>query len=164
LARVKAAGLPLIKQIGVYYLPMSESRGDDVEPILVTFDPLPKEQFDQLVAGRTDAVSEYVASLPFGSNDLPFSVAAPTPPEDPTVYLTDKLAPVQGRVLKWIYFKTKDLWELKLVPHWSTRYCDYPDILCDCRRQGENKVGHMVGSTYVPREDYEHIEPLELPV
>lgn len=164
---VKAAGLPLIKQIGVYYLPMSESRTEDVEPVLCTFDPLPREQFDQLVAGRTEAVSAYVASLPFGPNQLPFDpdrtplgLSEPRP-EEMTAWITPELAPVQDRALKWIHFKRDKKWELKLVPHWSTKYCDYPDGLCDCRRQGETKVGEMVGSHYVPRDGYESVPPLE---
>jgi hypothetical protein len=157
---VKAAGLPLIKQIGVYYLPISESREEQVEPVLVTFDPLPKEQFDQLIAGRTEAVREYVSSLPFGSNDLPFELDGE---HELTDWLTDKLAPVQERVLTWKYRKREGKWELLLMPHWSTGYCDYPDELCDCRTQGQNKVGEMIEDIYVPREGYEHIDPPSLP-
>lgn len=83
----------------------------------------------------------------------------------------DKLAPVQERVQKMYWDSKRGIWDVKLVPHWSTAYCPYPNELCDCSTQTTNKIGHWYIDSdhedyplrYQPRKGYEEVEPLLQP-
>jgi hypothetical protein len=143
-------GLPLAKKVGVYYLP----KDGDAEPLLVDFDPLPVKELAKTMRDRHGSVSDYVSSLP-----------KPNPrPLYTEEYVTDALAPVQERQQRIYYDKTTDTWDVKLVPHWSTAYCPFPDELCDCRTQGTTKIGtYDFDGTYWPRKGYEQIEPTVTP-
>ena len=143
-------GLPLAKKIGVYYLP----KDGDAEPLLIDFDPLPVRELGKDMKYRHGAVSEYVASLP-----------KPNPrPLYTEEYVTDALAPVQERLQKVVYDKDTGMYDVKLVPHWSTGYCPFPIELCDCSTQGTTKIGtYDIDGTYYPRKGYEKIEPIAMP-
>lgn len=141
----KKSGLPLIKQIGIFYLPMSETRDSEypVLPTLVEFEPLPEDKIIPLAEARWAKTEAYLASLP----------------EDRSTWVTPALAPVQERDLVAKFNKTQGVYEAKLVPNWSTAYCEYGNDLCNCRTQGTTKIGHWVNGVYIPREGYERISP-----
>lgn len=148
----KKMGIPLIKQIGVYYLPMSEARGESPEPLLCTFDPLPWSKIEPIVESRYHRVSDYLASLE-GVPDGPLER-----------WVTGKLAPVQERVLATWLNKRTGQYEAQLKPHWSTAYCEYPNELCDCRTQGITKVGEWLpNGNYFPRKGFENVAPPATP-
>ena len=96
----KAMGIPLIKRVGIYYLPVSEARkgSEPATPEFAEFDPLPWETMQPVVEGRWKSVSEYLDSLPFDPREgIP---EAPDPRDTFALsnWVTDKLAPVQERV------------------------------------------------------------------
>lgn len=147
----KKMGLPLIKRIGIFYLPVSEARkgSPDPKPTFVEFDPLPWSTLQPVVEGRWKSVKEYLDSLPFDPTDPALAFLRGEGTNDAGVewrvedYLTDALAPVQGRVVQIKENKTSGFKDVKMVPHWSTSYCEFPLELCDCSLQSENKVGHI---------------------
>lgn len=141
----KKMGLPLIKRCGVFYLPVSEARkgSPDPKPTFVEFDPLPWSKLQPVVEGRWKSVKEYLDSLPFDPTKLPFNSHGEPFEPDLTAWITDKLAPVQPRVVQIRENKTSGFQDVKMVPHWSTSYCEFPIELCDCSLQTENKVGHI---------------------
>jgi hypothetical protein len=145
----KKMGLPLIKRIGVFYLPVSEARKGSApaKPTFVEFDPLPWETMRPVVEGRWKSVSEYLDSLPFDPAE------SDDEEKSPVVYLTDKLAPVQERVFLKKANKTSGFTDVSLAPHWSAAYCEFPLELCDCSLQSTNKVGHIGPSgTFIPNK------------
>jgi hypothetical protein len=170
---VKKMGVPLLKQIGVWYLPKNDTRNKDeiIEPVLVDFDPLPQRELTQIAKTRFNRLLEYEKSLPF----VPKSVQVRElgiEPEEVDVpeaeigqWVTDALEPPQQREQRVYFDRKTETWDVKLVPHWSAAYCPFPDTLCDCSKHGETKIGmfDVDGSTYVPRKGYEDIEPVVTP-
>ena len=69
-------------------------------------------------------------------------------------------------------YKNKELCEVKLIPHWTSMFCPYPDELCDCGHNlaeyKTNKIGHFAkeGNTwlYKPSKGYEDINPKVKPL
>jgi len=157
-------GLPLVKKIGVYYLPKNDTRSKDdlIEPLLIDFEPLPVRELAKEMKYRHGRVSEYIDSLP-----PRLQSGAPTQQTYDMLlpmYLTDALEPVQERQQKVYWDRNTDVWELKLVPHWSTMFCPFPRELCDCGSQGTTKIGfYDIDGTYYARTGYEDIEPLVSP-
>jgi hypothetical protein len=148
-------GLPMEPEIDVVYLPKDEGR--EVEPLTVTFKPLPRRALHAEAAFRRRAVEIYMDSL---------NITAPGNPLWPIdFWLTDELEPVQEREQKLTYDKATETWDLKLVPHWSAAYCPFPDELCDCSAHGHTKIGmfDVDGQTYYARSGYEDIEPTVFP-
>lgn len=143
-------GLPLVKEIGVLYLPMNDTRdvNETIEPVEVNFEPIPWEEIQPVAKERAKAAKEYLDSLP---PDNPAMLAGRLPEE----WITPALAPVQERELRTYFNRRDDKWELKLIPHWSAAFCPFPTWLCDCREAGTTKVGEWVGGEYVPRAGYE---------
>ena len=97
-------------------------------------------------------------------------------------FINEYLAPEQDRVQKIWWNKTKQVFDVKLVRHWSADFCPYPNELCACSEASQEKIGEYVfdveergphGPTpeqahnsypgirikYVPRKGYENIEP-----
>jgi hypothetical protein len=56
----------------------------------------------------------------------------------------------------------RSAFELKLTPHWLTRYCDFGEV-CGCSEQGETKIGEFTWAdgelVYSPRKGFDDIEP-----
>jgi hypothetical protein len=150
-------GLPLAKKIGVFYLPMNDTRSKDevIEPLLIDFDPVPVRELFKTARQRHKSVEKYRASLP-KPNPRPLEVEE---------FLTDALAPVQEREQRIYYDSKTDTWDLKLVPHWSAAFCPFPDELCDCSAHGQTKIGmyDVDGTTYIPRKGFEDIVPEAVP-
>jgi hypothetical protein len=145
----KKMGLPLAKAIAVYYLPKNDTRGKDelIEPLLMDFAPMPAKALHADMKKRWGRVSEYVEGLPAERSTL-------------DSWLTDDLEPVQEREQRVYYDRASGAYELKLVPHWSTGFCPFPNELCDCSTQGTTKIGmYDIDGEYYPRSGYEDVEP-----
>jgi hypothetical protein len=158
----KKMGLPLAKKVGVYYLPKNDTRSKDdiIEPLLIDFDPLPATALAKEMKHRHGRVSEYVDSLVPLTQQMVGSRAV----THTDLWITDALEPVQGRQQRLYWDKYSDTWELKLVPHWSTGFCPFPNELCNCSTQGTTKLGfYDIDGTYYPRSGYEDIEPVVAP-
>ena len=140
---LRAAKFPMLKKFRVLYLPMNAAEGD-MEPIVQSVVPLPKDLVWGVMAERWKLTTAYLDSIASNFKDGEHN------------WITDKLAPVQPRVQK--LYKNGDKYELKLVPHWSTRFCPFPDELCDCNTQGTTKIGEWAEGNYTPRKGYDHIE------
>lgn len=151
-------GLPMIRECGIYYLPMNDDyrSQDEVRPVEVVFEPLEWAVIRQQAEFRNKRVEEYQASLDFDWRT--------TAPSDVKKYVTPKLEPVQDRTLKASFSKRDQKWELKMVPHWSAQFCPYPDSLCDCSTAGVTKVGEWgPAGNYMSRAGYENISPPPFP-
>ena len=143
------------------YWPMNDTSSMDVVlPSVQECEPLPKEQVLTEMTTRWEKSTQYLESL--GSSRTTKEL------------LTDKLEPVQSREQKLFWNKSTKVFDLKLVPHWSSRFCPYPDELCNCSEQGVNKIGHyhfvkefqgydIEDWVYEARNGYEDVEPLDEP-
>lgn len=149
---LKKMGLPLAKAAAVFYLPKNATRNKDdvVMPVLMDFEPLPSATMRAAMKERRAAVDTYLKGLP-----------KPNPrPLLPEEFVTEDLAPVQPRTQRLFLDRATGAYELKLMPHWSTDFCPFPNELCDCRTQGSTKIGQYdVDGAYYPRSGYEHIYP-----
>lgn len=146
-------GLPLLEEFDVLYWPKDRGPGN-VEPTVQSVVPLRREELQGTMTYRWLATKRYLAAL------YPSVVLPDTEPD----YLNEWLPPVQDRVQVVTWNKPKALFDLKLKPHWSAQFCPFPAELCDCRQQGETKIGHYtLSGSYVPRKGWEHFEPVTTP-
>lgn len=158
----KKMGLQLAKAIGVFYLPVNDTRNKDevIEPVLIDFAPLPSAPLSREANRRTARVGEYLASL--APHDVPFGMVSEHLQRqgDLDVWLTDALEPEQERTQRLYFDRSTETYDLKLVPHWSAAYCPFPDELCACNTHGSTKIGtYDVDGAYYPRSGYENIVP-----
>jgi hypothetical protein len=152
-------GLPLVKGFGVLYLPMNDTadRDERIEPVVVECEPIDRDTIYGLMRTKWELCQEYLASRDG-------AVRAGMRLADTEDYLTDKLAPEMARVQKIVWDGKKSVFEVKLVPHWSTQFCPYPEELCSCSTQGTTKIGHYtLDGAYEPRSGYEHELPMVEP-
>lgn len=150
---IRRMGLPLVRAIGVYYLPKNDTRskGDVVEPLLIDFEPVPAKELGTLMRGRGKSITGYLESLP---------AEPPKTEREYSYWQTPELAEPEPREQRLYFDRTTGGHDVKLVPHWSTAYCPYHDDLCGCARQGTEKIGaYDPGGKYTPRRGYEDIEP-----
>lgn len=153
-------GLPMIRECGIYYLPMNDVPRSEqtIMPVEVVFEPLEWPIVRQQMELRNTRLEEYKESLPFRPGEGPVFEG------NLGLYLTSALEPVQQRILKAYYSRRDAKWELKLAPHWSAQFCPFPDELCDCSTQGFTKVGEWTSSgTYLARSGYEDVRPIPYP-
>ena len=146
----------IANSVGVFYLPKNDTRDKNeiVEPVLVDFEPISWDELQTVTKERADVVADYTRSLP-KPNPRPLEVEE---------YLTDFLAPVQEREQRIFFDRKTGTWDVKLMPHWSTAYCPFPDELCDCSTQGQTKIGmYDEAGEYHPRTGYEDITPTVKP-
>jgi hypothetical protein len=159
-------GLPLVDGFAIFYLPMNDVIGENIEPRIEECAPLPKELVWGVMQDRMELTQRYLDSLKYLDDDDRWNALAPGVPtqEQAAFYVTEYLAPPMERVQKVVWNGKQKVFDLKLVPHWSCDYCPYPVELCDCSQQGVNKIGHYtLDEEYVPREDYELELPAEKP-
>lgn len=151
-----AAKLPLVRAPFVCYLPMDRDPDSVVEPVLVEFEPIPKDELWTLMDDRWAQCQEYRAALDWGMEW-----------EDYKDYINEKLVPPPEREQKLYWDKKNQQYDVKLVPDWRTKFCPFPNELCDCSEQGSTKIGHFkmneTGIQYVPRKGYENVRPLLSP-
>lgn len=117
-------GLPMVKGFGIMYWPMNDVEGENPIPTLEDCEPLAED----IVLGRM--IERWLAAKPWIGCDW-----------RPGVF--DLLAPEQEREQKLVWNKKMGVIDVKLVPHWSTRFCDWEPPYCSCSSQGTNKIGHF---------------------
>lgn len=147
-------GLPLVKGFAVFYLPMNGVVGKDIEPVQAWGQPIPEDVILPVMEERWKATSLYYNSVWEGNL---------YGPNKPTHEFNNQyLAPVQERIQKITWNAKTEVFDVKLVPHWSAQFCPYPDELCDCRNQGVTKIGHYtLDSGYVPYKGHQ-AQPIPL--
>lgn len=148
-----ASGRPMVKGFGVMYWPMNDVSGEAPEPTVIECNPIPEDVILPVMQHRWIATQQYIASM----GDFA--------PDDDERFLNGDLASEQDRVQKQFWNKIQGVWDVKLVPHWSAAYCDFPDY-CECSTRGTTKIGqwefgaeHGDPLFYSPRKGYEDIEP-----
>lgn len=158
----KKMGLPLVKKIGVVYIPKDEVK--DVEgPVLVDFEPLPQADLKKDMAYRRGRVSEYVESRS-DIGPAPKGVRGSKMVEH--LWLTDALEPAPEREQRLYFDRTTGMHELKLVAPWYAAYCPFPSELCSCHDivGKTTKVGYYdLDGSYYARPGFEEIEPVVAP-
>lgn len=152
---LRESGIPLFNGFGILYLPMNDAPREpfEIKPVLQECAVLPEDVVLGRMRERAAQVKPYIESL----TREPWS-------SWPASFLTDELAPVQQRVQQ-TYWQTKtQTFDLKLVGHWSSRYCPFPLELCDCSQQGTTLIGkYDLDGNYSPRKGYENIIPIVAP-
>jgi hypothetical protein len=153
-------GLPLVKKIGVVYVPKDEAKDVD-GPVLVDFEPIPVTELRKEMKHRHGRVSEYVDSLAVENRNL--HNQSPTPEYS---WLTDALDPAPEREQRIYWDRNTDTYEVKLVAPWYAAYCPFPDPLCHCHEivGKTTKIGlYDIDGNYYARPGYEDIEPTVAP-
>lgn len=163
-------GLPIVRGFAVMYLPMNDTtdKTERVEPQVMECDPLPEDEVHDRMASRWEATQEYLSMIVEFDK---YGHVADLMAEPHERYLNKYLAPPQERVQKVFWASKTQTFDVKLVPHWSTDYCPFPNELCDCSEQGTTKIGHYkmedggdhTRMVYVPRKGFENVDPLETP-
>jgi hypothetical protein len=139
------SGIPLVKGFGIMYWPMNDTNDTvDVTPLVADCQPLPEDA----VYGRMEYVRHAV--------DTYRTAYAET-----GEYLNAALAPMPEREQKYYWNKLQGVFDVKLVPVWYERFCDFSEELCP--RQGTEKIGHYtLDGTFIPRRGY-NVEPTIVP-
>lgn len=145
-------GLPMLDRFGIIYLPKNSTSDGTADVLISDVKPLDRD----LVWGRMEERWEDTQRY-FDSIEADSRIKLEN-------YLTGDLAAPQERVQSLVWDNKRGIWDVKLVPHWSAAYCEFPDELCDCNTTKPNKIGHWVLSddsdlTYLPRKGYEEYEP-----
>lgn len=164
------AGMPVRKGFFVCYLPMnpdSQARIEKVEPILVDCIPMNRDDLHATMNEKWAVTQEYIKAFRAAraDHDKTWTMFSPWDPPN-SVFLRDELAPPTPREQQLFWDKAKGRYDLKLVPSWKTKFCPYPNELCDCSEQGTTKVGHYEMNddiTYVPRHGHEDVVPTVAP-
>ena len=138
-------GIPLVRGYGVFYLPITQDVREPVQPTWQEATPLDEGYMRDLMRNRWIATEAYLLSIEADKKRSPGPLGK---------FLTDELAPVQERTIR-VYWNSKAIKakgketpavEVKLVPDWSTSYCDFDRGLCDCSTQKPTKLGQWVAT------------------
>jgi hypothetical protein len=136
-------GLRLVNQLNVIYMPY-DNTGDDAEPYISTDTPASEEEMVALMNDIRERCQEFVNNA----------------------YDPDLLAPQLEREQKVFWDGKRNMFTLKLVPHWLTKFCDFGSE-CGCSEQGETKIGEFSWEEgellYTPRKGFDDIEPTTFP-
>lgn len=148
------AGLPMVKGFAVMYWPMNDTSDSSVVlPSMQECEPLPKDVVLKEMETRWKKSQEYLVV------------------RTEQGLVNDYLAPPMEREQKMYWSKVSKAFEVKLMPHWTSKFCPYDDELCDCNKQGTTKIGQYKfllgdGSSdwpdswlYEARKGYEEILP-----
>jgi hypothetical protein len=133
-------GIPLVQGYGVFYLPITQDVREPVQPTWQEATPLDEGYMRDLMAARWARTSEYLLSIEADTRRNPGPLGK---------FITPELEPVQERELRPYWNKAASKAggketpgvEVKLVPNWSTTYCEYDVKLCNCRLQKPEKLG-----------------------
>ncbi len=131
------AGFPMVHGFSIIYIPKNNvPKEGTIEPIVADGLPLEKELVWDRMEERWAICKEYIEDTEGGI-----------------------LAPPMERIQKYFWNSKTEVFDVKLVPHWTTMFCPYDDSLCDCSTQGENKIGHWVWEkeqlNFIPYRDHE---------
>lgn len=159
-------GLPLIEGLAIYYLPKNDApnKYERIEPKLVETRVLPEDEVLGEMEYRRARVDEYLLEVKGDGKTDPGTLFFAEQMGEGPGYVVDSLEPPLERIQKYWWQKKTQTFDVKLVPHWSTAYCPYPNELCDCSEQGTTKIGeYRLDGLYKPRKGYEDIEPTVRP-
>jgi hypothetical protein len=146
-------GVPLVRGYGVFYLPITQDVREPVQPTWQEATPLDEGYMRDLMTERWALTSAYLLSIEADKRRNPGPKGK---------FLTSELAPVQERTIRAYWNKAASKAggketpgvEVKLVPDWSTSYCDFDRDLCDCSTQKPEKLGTWLagpeGVTFTP--------------
>lgn len=140
-------GIPLVDRVYVFYLPMDDR--DGAEPIVCEDKPCPVEVMDATMNTIRDVCMAFA------------------PKDEDDVYMSE-LEPTKEREQKVFWNSTRKVFDLKLVPHWLTRYCPFGEV-CGCGDTPTTKIGEYVWDTeeaelvYLSREGYADYTPSAVP-
>jgi hypothetical protein len=154
-AAAKAMGYPMLDEVEAVYVPMNALTGrDEVGIVSEREHVLPAADLWMRMENRWELVQAYLAI---------FRETIGRDRSDPQLYLNDLLAPPLPREQRIAKAKDGQI-DVLLRPNWRAAYCPYDPPLCDCKLQGQTKIGQYVPVddthyTYEPREGYEEIEP-----
>lgn len=161
-------GLPMVKGFSILYWPMNDTPDKEIVlPSVQDCEPIDQDLLEQEMSTRYEKCAKYLDAIDANRTHFPESIN----------YLQKELAPVQEREQKLYWSKVSKTFEAKLMPHWSARFCPYPDELCDCNLQGTTKIGqyryirdgghpaqgHPDIWVYEARKGYEDITPTVVP-
>lgn len=119
------SGRPMVKGFGIMYWPMNDASSEvTIQPTVIECDPIPREIIYEVMEERWAVTREYVSRVQADGD-----------------FINEALADEQPRVQKLMWNPKQGVWDVKLVPHWSAAFCDYPDY-CDCSTRGQTKIGH----------------------
>lgn len=146
---LKEMGLPMVDGFGVLYLPMNPdlSSVTPLEPVEQLVKPIARDLIWPEMEFRRRECDSYLADYnSWPNSDIHGQLGA---------YLVPSLAPERDREQKLVWNKSMGVLDLKLVPHWSTRYCPFGPPLCGCSLQRPEKVGHFdLQGNFVGRRGY----------
>jgi len=126
----------------IVYLPISDAPDLDVHPTVEVCVSMDKDALWTMMENKWQATSDWKLEW-FETGNV----------------VNDRLAPPMERVQKAYWNTSRNVYELKLVPHWTTQFCLYDEPYCDCRDQGTTKIGEFdLDGAYTPRSGYEGIE------
>ena len=132
------SGRPMVHAVGVMYWPMNDTNDAvDVEPTMQEVAPIDEAIIKSTMESRWELTQAYLYAVAEGEG-----------------FINPKLHDPQERELTLVWNKKQRIFDVKLTPHWSARFCDYPDY-CDCSQQGVTKVGHWtLDREYIVREGH----------
>lgn len=154
------AKFPMMPEFSILYLPMNDTtdKYEVIAPIIAECEPLSRDHVFGMMEERGACTRDYLATI-----DAQRERNIRSSPPVPIDFVTDQLAEPMPRVHKCMWLKTKGLWEVKMVPHWSAMYCPYTDELCECNTGGVTKIGEWALTdgelVYTPRAGYGEITP-----
>ena len=160
---LRKMGLPLVKECDILYLPITKAASENLaEPVWVTVEPLPGDVLAPVLRERTEAREAYLRVL--AEQAIPFG-------EEPDYCLDylNTVAPPPEREQKLVWLKDYRRWDVRLVPGFAMRYCDYDEPYCTCHTYpGAEKIGDWrvddAGQlVYSVREGYEDVAPTVKP-
>lgn len=131
--------------VHVCYIPLNRIPDKALGTYVYSGKALPKSHIWSLMSKKADGLHEYLAQKA-------------------------SLASIPERSQKLFRNKLGG-YDLKLVPHWTSKYCPFTDKDCGCRNQSTNKIGEfrrkqikdLAMWAYYPRKEYAHIEPEVFP-
>lgn len=158
---LKDSGMPLRRGFFVCYLPMnpdSDKRMESVEPVMIDCIPMSKDYLHGIMQEKWEKSQAYLEWFKNGEPNWAMSSYG-----DHNRFLNPKLEPPTPREQKTFWDRKAGIYNIKLVPSWKTKYCPYPNELCDCSEQGETKIGHYEyregDVLYIPRKGFEGVQP-----
>ena len=158
------AGFPMHDRFVIYYLPMNDTanRGEKITPVTAEVTPIDRDVLEIRMKRRYTRVQEYVSSLGMLLREDEYTEEV----NYSELYINSELESTMAREQKVYWNAKQGVFDVKLVPHWTTRFCPYPLELCDCSEQKSEKIGHYeVSETWVPRAGYDteipDVEPSE---
>lgn len=134
------SGIALVKGFGIMYWPMNDTN-DSVEivPTVQEVQPIDRDELHSHMFAVKESVDEYKQVY-----------------KETGIWDNSVLAPMPAREQKYYWNAQQGVFDVKLVPVWYERYCDFDEEYCP--RSKTEKIGHyLVGGEYIPRRGYDII-------